>query len=151
MQDTWVWFLGGEDPLEKKAATRPSILAWGNPMERETWRATVRGVARIGHDWAANTLPFIHSLVGFPYREDVLMSSLLELPLLSVFHLAQTCFLRLPSKSPTQSPNLAILTGSFQCPAAETLWFVTVSSLQPVTSTKQFNYCWFLWLETLTV
>ena len=28
MQNTWVWSLGGEDPLEKEMATHSSILAW---------------------------------------------------------------------------------------------------------------------------
>ena len=28
MQETWVWSLGGEDPLEKGMATQPSILPW---------------------------------------------------------------------------------------------------------------------------
>ena len=28
MQETWVWFLGGEDPLEKEMATHSSILPW---------------------------------------------------------------------------------------------------------------------------
>ena len=28
MQDTWVWSLGWEDPLEKEMATHSSILAW---------------------------------------------------------------------------------------------------------------------------
>ena len=28
MQKTWVWSLGQEDPLEKKMATHPSMLAW---------------------------------------------------------------------------------------------------------------------------
>ena len=28
MQETWVWFLGWEDPLEKEMATHSSILAW---------------------------------------------------------------------------------------------------------------------------
>ena len=32
MQETWVQFLGQEDPLEKKMATHSSILAW-----RITW------------------------------------------------------------------------------------------------------------------
>ena len=35
MQDTWVQFLGPEDPLEKEIATPSSILAWKNPMDRE--------------------------------------------------------------------------------------------------------------------
>ena len=28
MQETWVQFLGWDDPLEKEMATQPSILAW---------------------------------------------------------------------------------------------------------------------------
>ena len=31
MQDTWVRFLGWEDPLEKGKATHSSILAWRIP------------------------------------------------------------------------------------------------------------------------
>ena len=31
----WFWFLGGEDPLEKKMATHSSILAWRIPWTEE--------------------------------------------------------------------------------------------------------------------
>ena len=31
MRETWVQFLGGEDPLEKGKATHSSILAWRMP------------------------------------------------------------------------------------------------------------------------
>ena len=31
MQETWVRFLGQEDPLEKEMATHSSILAWRIP------------------------------------------------------------------------------------------------------------------------
>ena len=34
-QDTWVQFLGGEDPLEKGMATNSSILAWRIPWTEE--------------------------------------------------------------------------------------------------------------------
>ena len=44
--------LGGEHPLEKEMATHSSILAWGNPMDRGAWRATVHGVTRVGHNSA---------------------------------------------------------------------------------------------------
>ena len=44
MQETWVQFLGGEDPLEKEMATHSSILAWRIQMDRGAWRATVHGV-----------------------------------------------------------------------------------------------------------
>ena len=35
-----------EDPLEEGMATHSSILAWGIPMDRGAWRATVHGVAQ---------------------------------------------------------------------------------------------------------
>ena len=46
MQETRVQSLGWEDLLEKGMATRSSILAWRNPMERRTQRATVHGVTK---------------------------------------------------------------------------------------------------------
>ena len=42
MQETWLLFLGWEDPLEEGMATHSSILA----MVRGAWRATVHGVAK---------------------------------------------------------------------------------------------------------
>ena len=38
--------LGQEDLLEEEMATHSSILAWENPMDRGTWRATVLGVTK---------------------------------------------------------------------------------------------------------
>ena len=35
MQETWVQFLGQEDPLEKEKATHFSILAWRIPWTEE--------------------------------------------------------------------------------------------------------------------
>ena len=36
-QDTWVRSLGWEDPLEKRTATHPSILAWKIPWTVYPW------------------------------------------------------------------------------------------------------------------
>ena len=35
MQETLVWSLGQEDPLEKGMATHSSILAWGIPLREK--------------------------------------------------------------------------------------------------------------------
>ena len=35
MQETWIRFLGWEDPLEKEMATHFSILAWSIPWTEE--------------------------------------------------------------------------------------------------------------------
>ena len=38
MQETWVQFLGQEDPLEKEMATHFSVLAWKIPRTEEYGR-----------------------------------------------------------------------------------------------------------------
>ena len=40
MQETWVRFLGQEDPLEKGWATHSSILAWRILTDRGAWWST---------------------------------------------------------------------------------------------------------------
>ena len=50
MQETWVWSLGWEEPLEKGKATHSSILAWGIP-----WTVWYMRSQRVGHDWATFT------------------------------------------------------------------------------------------------
>ena len=46
VQETWVWSLNWEDPVEEGIATHSSILAWRIPMDRGAWGATVHGVAK---------------------------------------------------------------------------------------------------------
>ena len=43
MQETWVRFLGQEDPLEKEMATHSSILAWRIPWREEPGRLQSTG------------------------------------------------------------------------------------------------------------
>ena len=50
MQESWVWSLGWEDPLEKGEATHSSILAWKIP-----WTIQSMGSQRVGHNWATFT------------------------------------------------------------------------------------------------
>ena len=52
MQETWVQFLGQEDPLEKEMATCSSILAWRIPRTEEPTRLPSMGITRFGHDLA---------------------------------------------------------------------------------------------------
>ena len=44
--ETWIQFLGPEDPLEKEMATQYSRL--GNPMDRGAWCSTIHGVMNSG-------------------------------------------------------------------------------------------------------
>ena len=43
MQETWVQYLGWEEPLEKKTATHSSILAWRIPWTEEPGRLQSMG------------------------------------------------------------------------------------------------------------
>ena len=61
MQETWVQFLGQEDPLEKEMATCSSILTWRIPMDRGAWQATVHGVA-MSRTWLSDFTFFSLSL-----------------------------------------------------------------------------------------
>ena len=43
MQETQVWSLGREDPLEKEMATHSSNSGLDNPLDGGDWLATVHG------------------------------------------------------------------------------------------------------------
>ena len=53
VQDTWVQFLGGADPLEKGMTTHSSILAWrihdGDIQDRGAWQAAVHKGRKESH------------------------------------------------------------------------------------------------------
>ena len=55
IRETWVPYLGQEDPLEKGMATHSSILVWEIPWTEEPDGAQSTGLQSIGHDRATNT------------------------------------------------------------------------------------------------
>ena len=82
IQETWVWFLGGEDPLEKGMETHSSILAWEIHGERNLASYSPWG-HRVRHDWLTQfssvtqsclTLcsPMDCSMPGFPVHHQLL-------------------------------------------------------------------------------
>ena len=54
MQESWVWSVGQEDPLEKGMATHSSILEWRIPWTEEPGGLQSKGLQRVGHKWATN-------------------------------------------------------------------------------------------------
>ena len=50
IQETWVQFLGQEDPLEKEIATHSSIIAWEISWTDEPGELQSMGSQRVGHD-----------------------------------------------------------------------------------------------------
>ena len=59
MWETWVRFLGREDPLEKGTATHSSILAWRIPWTEEPGRLQSMGSQRVRHDWRTFTFTYV--------------------------------------------------------------------------------------------
>ena len=55
IQESQVWSLGQEDPLEKGMATHSSILAWRIPWKEDPGRLQSVGLQRVRLDWATNT------------------------------------------------------------------------------------------------
>ena len=47
MQETWVQFLGWEDPLEEGMAIHSRVLAWRIPIYRGAWWTIVHVVAKL--------------------------------------------------------------------------------------------------------
>ena len=52
LQDTWVRYLGPEDPLEKGMATHSSVLAWRIPWTEEPGRLQPIESQRVRQDWS---------------------------------------------------------------------------------------------------
>ena len=55
MQETQVWSLGWEDPIEKGMTTHSSILAWRILWTDEPGRLQSMVLQRAGHNWVTNT------------------------------------------------------------------------------------------------
>ena len=96
MQETSVWPLGWEDPLEEGMATHSSILSWIIPWTEEPGRLQSMGLQRVGYDWVTNTLcSFVSGL--YPVTLDSISfwqpRQLLEIPSVQGRSLLQTFFL----------------------------------------------------------
>ena len=52
MQETQIWFLGQEDPLEKENGNPLQYSCLENPTDRGAWQAIGHAVARIRHELA---------------------------------------------------------------------------------------------------
>ena len=55
MQETQAWFLGQEDPLEKRMATHSKILTRRIPWTGEPGRPQSKESQRVRHNWVTNT------------------------------------------------------------------------------------------------
>ena len=62
MQETWIWTLTWENPLEKGMATHSSILAWRIPWTEEPGGPQSMGSQRVRHNWTTNTFTSVSVL-----------------------------------------------------------------------------------------
>ena len=53
-QETWVWSMGQEGPLEKGMTAKSNILGWKIPWT-EPGKLWPMGLHTVGHDWATHT------------------------------------------------------------------------------------------------
>ena len=67
VQETRVWSLGWEDPLEKEMAAHSSTLAWKVPRTEEPGRLQFMGLQRVGQDWVTSLslFTFYYTLVSW--------------------------------------------------------------------------------------
>ena len=76
MQETRVWSLAWEDPLEKKMAIHSRTIAWKIPWTEEPGGLQSKGLQRVGHDRATSLSLFhfqdCHSF--FPRSKHLLIS-----------------------------------------------------------------------------
>ena len=60
MQETLVWSLGWDDPLEEEMAVHSSILAWRIPWTKEPGGLQSMWSHRVGHDWALSISTYVY-------------------------------------------------------------------------------------------
>ena len=86
MQETSIWSLSWEDPLEKGMATHFSILAWRVPLIEKPGGLQSMGSQRVRHNWVTKTFTFrdqthtpsIGSLESYSQGRPHLMAFLLD-------------------------------------------------------------------------
>ena len=95
MQETWVWYLGQEDSLEKEMATHSSIVAWKIPWTEEPgWLQSMRSQS-VRNDWACTLWPTSYRL-EIPVNPSSGSTDLLQwlIELSEMFYLLDHQFIR---------------------------------------------------------
>ena len=74
MQETWVWSLGQEDPLEKEMVTQSSTLAWRIAWMEKPGGLQSLGSQRVRHD-QATSLSLSQHICSFQKKTDMIKCS----------------------------------------------------------------------------
>ena len=153
-QETSVWSLDQEDPLEKGIATHSSILAWRIPWTEESGGLQSMGLQRVRHDWATNTdkIPFSSvrsvQLLSRVWLCDPMGSSILGFPVHhQLLELTQTHVHRVSAAIQPSHPLSSPSPPAFKFSQHQGL-FKYVSSLNYVAKVLEFQlqYQYFQWI-----
>ena len=82
LQETQVWSLGQEDPLEEGKTTYSSILAWRIPWTEEPGGLQSIGSQRVEHDW--RDLEYTHATLTTVYFVNCHRTSLFHISILDL-------------------------------------------------------------------
>ena len=85
IQETWVHFLGREDPLEKGMVTHSSTLAWEIPWTEEPGGLQSVRLHRVRHDWVTNTFTSLSFFRTFAWTCAIAPPWPLSSPFLSLW------------------------------------------------------------------
>ena len=73
MQETRIWSLGWEDPLEREVATHSSIHGEFHEHRNLAFLQSM-GLERVGHDWVTNTKAIVTLTSSFLVLKDLYTS-----------------------------------------------------------------------------
>ena len=81
VQETCVWSLGQEDPLEKGMAAHSSVLVWRFPWVEEPGGLQSMGWQKVGHDSASNFFHYLlEALIRFSHFVLLKRATVLNMP-----------------------------------------------------------------------
>ena len=94
-EETWVWSLGQEDPLEKETATHSSNLAWKIPWAGEPGELQSMVSQRVGLKWVTKQQQIDISIYSYIYLFNF---NVVKLPIFFfMFYNFQFLFSKIPS------------------------------------------------------
>ena len=71
MQETWVWCMGWEDPLEEEMTTHSNVLAWKIQWREESGRLQSMEPQRVAPNWATE-----HTSTMLSFQHVVIIKSI---------------------------------------------------------------------------
>ena len=134
-QETWVWSLGQEDPLEEEMETHSSVLSWKISWIEVPGGLQSNGSQRVGHRWDACTfhqflfiLGLLHCYFFWPHARNFLLLVICVAGSFSAF------------RSQLKLPLWRVFSGPLMVPVIFCYAFLFISFLVLITSSNYLAY-----------